>query len=87
MKELKKFVGFNKSLLEVGSGTCQLSNYLSIGNNNQITAFDANLSSLQAGLNFAKKNEIKNVDFVCGDIFDNHFSENYFVSLQLTFLG
>jgi ubiquinone/menaquinone biosynthesis C-methylase UbiE len=75
---LKKFIGYNKKVLEVGAGTCQLSNYLSIGNNNQITAFDANLSSLRAGLNFAKKNEIRNVDFVCGDIFDNHFSENYF---------
>jgi tRNA A58 N-methylase Trm61 len=52
---LKKFIGYNKKVLEVGAGTCQLSNYLSIGNNNQITAFDANLSSLRAGLNFAKK--------------------------------
>ena len=41
MKELKKFVGFNKSLLEVGSGTCQLSNYLAIGTNNKIYAFDS----------------------------------------------
>ncbi len=75
---LKKFIGYNKKILEVGSGTCQLSNYLSIGNNNQITAFDANFSSLKTGFDFAKKNGIKNVDFVCGDIFDEHFKENYF---------
>ena len=75
---LKKFIGYNKKILEVGSGTCQLSNYLSIGNNNQITAFDANYSSLKTGLDFAKKNEIKNVDFVCGDIFDDHFKDEYF---------
>jgi len=75
---LKKFIGYNKKILEVGAGTCQLSNYLSIGNNNQITAFDANLSSLKTGRDFAKKNGIKNVDFVCGDIFDNHFNDEYF---------
>lgn len=75
---LKKFIGYNKKILEVGAGTCQLSNYLSIGNNNELVAFDANLTSLKAGLDFAKKNEIKNVNFVCGDIFDDHFSENYF---------
>ena len=75
---LKKFIGYNKKILEVGAGTCQLSNYLSIGNNNEVVAFDANLTSLKAGLDFAKKNEIKNVDFVCGDIFDDHFSDNYF---------
>ncbi len=75
---LKKFIGYNKKILEVGSGTCQLSNYLSIGNNNQITAFDANFSSLKTGFDFAKKNGIKNVDFICGDIFDEHFEEKYF---------
>ena len=76
--KLKKFIGYNKKILEVGAGTCQLSNYLSIGNNNQITAFDANFSSLKTGADFAKKNEIKNVNFVCGDIFDEHFQEEYF---------
>ena len=40
MRELKEFVGFGKTLLEVGSGTCQLSNYLAIGTNNEIYAFD-----------------------------------------------
>ena len=75
---LKKFIGYNKKILEVGAGTCQLSNYLSIGNNNEVVAFDANFTSLKAGSDFAKKNEIKNVDFVCGDIFDEHFSDNYF---------
>ena len=55
MKELKRFVGFNKSLLEVGSGTCQLSNYLAIGTNNKICAFDSSLQSLKLGREFAKK--------------------------------
>ena len=55
MKELKRFVGFNKSLLEVGSGTCQLSNYLAIGTNNKICAFDSSLQSLKLGREFAKR--------------------------------
>ena len=78
MKELKKFVGFNKSLLEVGSGTCQLSNYLAIGTNNKICAFDGSLQSLKLGKEFAKKNNIQNVDFVRGDIFDKIFEDGAF---------
>ena len=53
--ELKNFIGFNKSVLEVGSGTSQLSNYLAIGTNNQIYAFDSSIKSLEIGNNFAKK--------------------------------
>ena len=51
--QIKKFVGFGKTLLEVGSGTCQLSNYLAIGTNNEIYAFDASLRSLKMGKEFA----------------------------------
>ena len=75
---LKKFIGHNKKILEVGAGTSQLSNYLAIGNNNFIVAFDANYESLLLGNEFSKKNEIKNINYVCGDIFDNIFEENYF---------
>ena len=78
MKELKRFVGFNKSLLEVGSGTCQLSNYLAIGTNNKICAFDSSLQSLKLGREFAKKNNIQNIDFVRGDIFDKVFKNEVF---------
>ena len=37
-KKLKDFIGYNKSFIEVGAGTCQLSNYLAIGTNNKIFA-------------------------------------------------
>jgi 2-polyprenyl-3-methyl-5-hydroxy-6-metoxy-1,4-benzoquinol methylase len=77
-RNLKKFIGHGKKILEIGAGTCQLSNYLAIGNNNSITAFDLNYDSLKIGSKFAKKNEIKNITFVCGDIFDNIFKENIF---------
>ena len=56
---LKKYIGNNKKILEVGSGTCQLSTYLSIGNANNITAFDANYNSLKIGYDFAKKMKLK----------------------------
>ena len=75
---LKKHIGNNKKILEVGSGTCQLSTYLSIGSTNSITAFDANYNSLKTGYDFSERNEIQNIQYVCGDIFDDIFLENQF---------
>ena len=67
-KELKNFIGSNKSLVEIGSGTCQLSNYLAIGNNNQICAFDSSLTSLSIGKNFSDKNDKKDFDKAAEDL-------------------
>jgi SAM-dependent methyltransferase len=78
MKNLKKFIGNNKKILEIGAGTCQFSNYLAIGSNNEIVSFDSSLESLKLGSEFAKKNNLNNVKFVRGDIFDEIFSEGIF---------
>ncbi len=78
IKTFKKFIGFNKSVIEIGSGTCQLSNYLAIGTNNQIYAFDSSFRSLKLGKDFADKNNIKNIKFVRGDIFDKNFQDESF---------
>ena len=78
MRELKKFVGYDKSILEIGSGTSQLSNYLAIGTNNRICAFDSSLNSLKLGKEFAEKNNIENINFVRGDIFDKIFEDEIF---------
>jgi len=78
VKNLKNKIGLNKSILEVGSGTCQLSNYMAIGTNNKIYAFDATLESLKLGLEFTKKNKINNVFFVNGNIFDDIFKHESF---------
>ena len=78
IKELKNFIGFNKSLLEVGSGTCQLSNYLAIGTNNQIYSFDSSFNSIKIGKEFADKNDIQNIKFIRGDIFDKIFLDEFF---------
>ena len=78
MKNLKQAIGYNKKILEVGSGTCQLSNYLAIGTNNHCYAFDPTWESLLLGKKFASDNEIKNVSFVNGDLFDDVFEESSF---------
>lgn len=76
--QFKKFCGFNKLILEAGAGTCQLSNYLSIGTNNKIYALDGTKSSLEEGLKFKKKNIINNLYLVKGDILENNFEKNTF---------
>ena len=77
-KQFKKIIGFNKKVLEVGSGTSQLSNYLAIGNNNKITALDSALNSLLLGKNFSKKNDIHNIQYVQGDLTTKIFQEETF---------
>ena len=42
-KQFKKFIGYKKSVLEVGCGTGQLSIYFSIGTNNNIVGLDPTL--------------------------------------------
>ena len=78
LKSLKNFIGFKKNVVEVGAGTCQWSNYLAIGTNNNIYSFDSSLNSLKIGKAFAKKNNINNVSFVRGDIFDQIFNDETF---------
>ncbi len=77
-RKLKEFIGYNKSFIEIGSGTSQLSNYLAIGTNNKIFAFDPTETSLRLGYNFAKKNNIANVKFINADIFDDVLLDNTF---------
>ena len=76
--ELKKFIGHGKKIIEIGAGTCQLSNYLALGTNNTIVAFDANLNSLKLGQKFSEKHSIKNIHFACADIFDDRIEESTF---------
>ena len=77
-KEIKNKIGLNKDIIEVGAGTCQMSNYFAVGTNNRVVAFDATIKSLEVGYNFSKNNHIENIKFVNGDIFDDIFEKNYF---------
>ena len=75
---IKKNIGNNKTILEVGAGTCQISNFFALGTNNSVVAFDVTKKSLEHGSDFAIKNKINNINFVCGDIFDDIFYDNFF---------
>jgi len=77
-KNFKKLCGFGKKIIEVGSGTSQLSIALASATNNEVVAFDPTLESLRLGVSFAKINKVDNCIFVNGDIFANPFSEEYF---------
>ena len=76
--DLKNKLGFKKSFIEVGSGTCQLSLALAMGTNNDIIALDPTIESLRLGKNFADTNSIKNVTFLHADLFDAPIKKNYF---------
>ncbi len=77
-KKIKEKFKFDRSILEVGAGTCQLSNYLAIGTNNKIFALDATIESLKLGKKFSDKNSIKNITFIKADLFDDLFFDNTF---------
>ena len=77
-REFKKFIGFNKDVLEVGCGTGQLSLYFGIGTNNRVFALDPTINSIHLGNEFSKKNKINNVKFVNADIFDDVFNNKSF---------
>ena len=77
-KEFKKFIGFNKNVLEVGCGTGQLSLYFSIGTNNKVYALDPTIESINLGNKFSLKNKIENIKFVNADIFDDVFNDKIF---------
>ena len=76
--QFKKFVGYDKKILEVGCGTGQLSAYFSIGNNNLIVAMDATLESLKIAEKFSRKNSINNIRFLNADIFEDVLQDEYF---------
>ena len=77
-EQFKKFIGYKKNVLEVGCGTGQLSNYFSIGTNNNIIGLDPTINSLKLAKNFADKNNLENIKFINADIFDDVLKENIF---------
>ncbi len=76
--KFKKFIGYNKDVLEVGCGTGQLANFFAIGSNNRVVGLDPTIDSLRLANNFAKKNEIMNIQFVNADIFDDVLKDEFF---------
>lgn len=76
--KFKNFIGYKKNVLEVGCGTGQLSLYFAIGTNNYVLGLDPTMESLKIAQNFAKRNNIENIEFVNSDIFDDILKEEVF---------
>jgi 2-polyprenyl-3-methyl-5-hydroxy-6-metoxy-1,4-benzoquinol methylase len=74
----KKFIGFNKSILEVGCGTGQLSNYFAIGTNNKVVGLDPTIESIELAAKFSDQNNINNIEYVNADIFDDVLADKSF---------
>jgi SAM-dependent methyltransferase len=71
LRNFKKNIGLGKKIIEVGSGTCQLSLALSHGTNNFVVALDPTKKSLDLGYEFSVNNNINNCVFIHADIFSN----------------
>ena len=66
---LRQQIPINSSVLEVGCGTAQLSNYLAATTPTCVYAADMTLASLQLGHDFAKCNGIEGVRFIQTNLF------------------
>jgi len=78
IRNLKNNLGLGKKIIEVGSGTSQLSIALASGTNNLVVAFDPTLESLRLGEKFAKSAGVSNCVFVNADMFSDPFERGYF---------
>lgn len=78
LKNFKKELGFGKKIIEVGSGTSQLSIMLAHNTNNFVVAFDPTIQSLMLGYDFAEKNNLNNCFFLNGDIFNDPIKHGSF---------
>ena len=76
--KFKKFIGFNKDVLEVGCGTGQLANYFAIGSNNRVVGLDPTIESIELAAKFSNQNDIKNISYVNADIFDDVLNDEFF---------
>ena len=76
--KFKNFIGYKKKVLEVGCGTGQLAIYFALGTNNRVVGLDPTIESLKLAVDFSKKQNIDNIDFINADIFDDVLTDKYF---------
>lgn len=76
-KLLDDQVPFRTRILEVGCGTGQMSNFLSVANRT-VFGSDMTLSSLRLGQQFKEKNDLRNVHFVQMNLFRPCFKAGSF---------
>jgi len=75
--ELLKAVGYNKTVLECGCGTGQLSHFLQL-NNNHVLGIDMSLTSLGLAVEHKKRNGLDRSAFAQMNIFDLAIKDNSF---------
>lgn len=70
-------IGHNKTILECGCGTGQLSHFLQLNNNN-VLGIDMSLSSLQLALEHKHRNDLRRSSFAQMNIFNLAVKDNSF---------
>ena len=75
--QLLKAIGYNKTILECGCGTGQLSHYLQL-NNNSVLGVDMSLNSLKLAIDHKMTNGLNRSSFVQMNIFDLAIKDNSF---------
>jgi 2-polyprenyl-3-methyl-5-hydroxy-6-metoxy-1,4-benzoquinol methylase len=76
-KKLDEQIPFNINILEVGCGTGQLSNFLSLSNRN-LLGVDASINSLKLAHQFKKRHNLKNAEFFQMNLFKPCFKPESF---------
>ena len=66
---LSQEVPMNANVLEVGAGTCQMSNYLAATAMSHVYATDLTPASLRLGVEFARKNGLQGITFLQMNLF------------------
>lgn len=68
----------NGSVLEIGCGTGQLTNYLGIRPHRKVIGLDLSQASLELAGSFKAKMHLENVQFIRADLFDHPFKPETF---------
>jgi len=76
-KNLLDAIGYNKTVLECGCGTGQLSHYLQL-NNNHVLGIDMSLASLGLAVEHKQRNVLTRASFAQMNIFDLALKDNSF---------
>jgi 2-polyprenyl-3-methyl-5-hydroxy-6-metoxy-1,4-benzoquinol methylase len=75
--QLLEAVGYNKTVLECGCGTGQMSHYLQL-NNNHVLGIDMSLASLSLAVEHKKRNQLTRANFCQMNIFELAIKDNSF---------
>lgn len=76
-KKLDEEIPYKANILDIGCGTGQLVNFLSIANRNVI-GIDLSFNSLELGKEFARRNNLTGAHFIQSDLFSPIFRKNSF---------